>query len=112
MRCLLGIYPITQSSSGPIVCFGATSRLLVVALWSPILNSTIGSRSCVRKIDLELGARSTTSVAASSAKENLTAARWKSAARAIANMNCAVLPKAATQGRICGSAQRRRWFLT
>jgi hypothetical protein len=108
---LVGFYPITQSSSGPIVRFDAMSRLLF-ALWSPISNSTIGFRFYGLKIDLEPGGRSTTSVFASSAKENLTAARWKSAAWAIANMNCAVLPKAATQGRICGFTQQHRWSLT
>src|SRR5437867_13303734 len=72
----------------------------------------IGSRFCVLKIDLENGAHSTTSVVALPANENLTGGRWKSAARATANMNCIVRPKAAIHGRIFGSLQRRRWSLT
>src|SRR5437660_12489730 len=68
----------------------------------------IASRSCAPKIDLEPGARSTTSVFALSAKENLMAARWKSAALAIANTNCADQPKVAIQGHIYGSTERHR----
>ena len=101
----------TQSSSVPIVHFDAMSKLLF-ALWSPILNSTSASGSCASKIDLEPGDRSTTSVFVSSAKENLTDARWRSGGRAIASMSRTVPPEAAIHGRICGSIQRRRSSLT
>jgi hypothetical protein len=111
IRRLLGFYPIPQSSNVPIVWFDAMSRLLL-ALWSSILNSMIGSRFCALKIDLETGPHSTTSVVALPANENLTGGRWRSFARAMANMNCAVRLKTAIHGRIFGSLQRRRWFLT
>ncbi len=111
IRGLLGFYPITQSSTVPIVLVDAMSRL-PSALWLHILNSTTGSWYCVQKIDLENGDRSRTSVFALSARENSTAGRWKSAARAIADMNCTVRPKAAIHDRICGSTQQRRWSIT
>lgn len=111
MRCLLGFYPTTQSSTGPIVRVGAMSRL-PLALWLPISNSTIGFPCCVLRIDLETGDRSMTSGFALSAREDLTAVRWKSAAWATVSINCDVRPKAAVRGHICGSTQQRRWSLT
>jgi len=111
MRWLLGFYPITQSSSSPIVLVDAKSRL-PFALWLRISNSAIGSRCCVLKIDLETGDRSMTSVFALSARQNLAAVRSKSDAWAIVNMNCTARPKAAVRGHICGSIQQRRWSLT
>ena len=110
LRALIGFYPITQSSVIPIVRFQQPAKLFGDAKWMFISNPKIDCRSCVPRINSDVGIPSMMNAFASFARRSSTGVRLKSDALPMADTSCAVPATGATQDRISGSIREPRWF--